>query len=232
MDGLASHHKHNQSLLHIDQHVSAAISDIYPISSSSANPNLSLSDPTPHPAQTSLLNNDPEMSSVVHAHPDQQPQHTTPETMMGLAPRPEERSAGNIPNTDQHVGSISLVHNISTKDEGEALLEHTNGQIELLEGSPDVIGSGDSNFIVEEGQDWAPDPDHELKRVKVSWPLSILSKFSTSWSNAVAHHALSFLCDTMLIPKRRSTNLLANDGWTRGLPSVLGSFRKKGTKHS
>lgn len=48
----------------------------------------------------------------------------------------------------------------SVKEEGEATLEPVNGQIELLEHTPDTV--------VDEGQDWLPDGDHEMKRVKVS----------------------------------------------------------------
>jgi protein phosphatase 4 regulatory subunit 3 len=42
----------------------------------------------------------------------------------------------------------------------ETGLESVNVQIELLEHTPDVV--------VDDGQDWAPDGDHEMKRVKVS----------------------------------------------------------------
>jgi protein phosphatase-4 regulatory subunit 3 len=47
----------------------------------------------------------------------------------------------------------------------ETVLEPVNVQIELLEHTPDVI--------VDDGQDWAPDGDHEMKRVKVSTSTSI-----------------------------------------------------------
>jgi len=65
----------------------------------------------------------------------------------------------------QNVASDSLV----IKEEGEVLLGHVNGQIELLEHTPEHGASqGMNNFIVsEEGQDWIPNQDHELKRVKV-----------------------------------------------------------------
>lgn len=47
----------------------------------------------------------------------------------------------------------------SVKEE-EGTLEQVNGQIELLEHTSDTV--------VDEGQDWLPDGDHEMKRVKVS----------------------------------------------------------------
>lgn len=45
------------------------------------------------------------------------------------------------------------------KEEPEALISSTNQQIELLEHIPEAG--------VDEGQDWAQDADHEMKRVKV-----------------------------------------------------------------
>jgi len=64
-----------------------------------------------------------------------------------------------------------LVGALAVKEEGEVLLESVDAQIELLEHTPEVgVGSGDPGLIVEEGQEWIPDPDHELKRVKVSRP--------------------------------------------------------------
>jgi len=47
----------------------------------------------------------------------------------------------------------------SVKEEGETTLEPINVQIELLEHTPDAV--------VDDGHDWAPDGDHEMKRVKV-----------------------------------------------------------------
>ena len=62
------------------------------------------------------------------------------------------------------------------KEEGEVLLETVNGQIELMEHIPEAsVGSGDAEVMVnEDAQDWIPDADHELKRVKVcQCPLSL-----------------------------------------------------------
>lgn len=48
------------------------------------------------------------------------------------------------------------------KVDGGALLEHVNGQIELVEHTPDAATS-----TLDDSREWAPDNDYELKRVKV-----------------------------------------------------------------
>ena len=55
------------------------------------------------------------------------------------------------------------------KEEGEVLLEASvSGQIELLEHTPESgVGTGVGLIVNEEGHEWVPDGDHELKRVKV-----------------------------------------------------------------
>lgn len=64
--------------------------------------------------------------------------------------------------------SIGLLDHVVVKEENSGLLDSVKGQIELLEGSSEiVVGAGDNGLIVEENQEWIPDPDHELKRVKV-----------------------------------------------------------------
>ncbi|KAF9478406.1 DUF625-domain-containing protein [Pholiota conissans] len=58
---------------------------------------------------------------------------------------------------------------LTDNHEADIHLETVNGQIELLEHTPDnSIITGEAGLIVQDdGQDWVPDPDHELKRVKV-----------------------------------------------------------------
>ena len=59
------------------------------------------------------------------------------------------------------------------KEEGELIHGTVNGQIELLEHTPEPsVGSGDAEVMVNDSdaQDWIPDADHELKRVKVCQP--------------------------------------------------------------
>ncbi len=60
---------------------------------------------------------------------------------------------------------MGLVDQAPVKSEGEVLI---NAQVDLLEGSSDnSIMSGDTTLVVQESQEWIPEPDHELKRVKV-----------------------------------------------------------------
>lgn len=181
MDDLTSNHQLDQSRLHVDQSVAASIPDNYPqpLSSSSPNSIPSLSDSA---GQNSSLSNDPGISSVPFSLPDQHTSPTASQTVIRLTPPPEERGAGTTTNPDQHVHSIGLVDNIPTKDDREAIPDHVNGQIELLEGSPDTTSRpGNSDLIVEESQEWTPDVDHELKRVKVSSFISTCLNLSASW---------------------------------------------------
>jgi hypothetical protein len=65
-------------------------------------------------------------------------------------------------------------------------LESVNVQIELLEHTPDVV--------VDDGQDWAPDGDHEMKRVKVSaFTSTSLCLMHRKWLKIAYIHLLSYL---------------------------------------
>jgi len=119
----------------------------------------------PHLGPNPVTNNDSVNSSIDLALSDNVILPAEPETTGGLAQAVEHAPAGDIGQPDSAVG---LVDQISVKDDGEVLPEHINGQIELLEDpSRGGVPSGESSLIVEESQEWIPDPDHELKRVKV-----------------------------------------------------------------
>lgn len=60
-------------------------------------------------------------------------------------------------STSEHGEQQPCTESVKAED---TTLESVNVQIELLEHTPDVV--------VDDGQDWAPDGDHEMKRVKVS----------------------------------------------------------------
>lgn len=59
-------------------------------------------------------------------------------------------------STSEHGEQQPCTESVKAED---TTLESVNVQIELLEHTPDVV--------VDDGQDWAPDGDHEMKRVKV-----------------------------------------------------------------
>ncbi|PFH49248.1 hypothetical protein AMATHDRAFT_148063 [Amanita thiersii Skay4041] len=86
------------------------------------------------------------------------PQSTTP------APTPSQEQP-----QQPRVEIPLLVQQPHVKEEGELLLDHVNGQIELLEHTPDaLVPSNDSVAQTgDDSQDWIPESGEELKRVKV-----------------------------------------------------------------
>ncbi|KAF8897883.1 component of IIS longevity pathway SMK-1-domain-containing protein [Infundibulicybe gibba] len=70
----------------------------------------------------------------------------------------QDKGRGGEP---QNTGQPGLV-----KEEGEVHPEHANGQIELLEHTPDAAG-GSGVAAGSGGDDWFPENEHEMKRVKV-----------------------------------------------------------------
>ncbi|KAJ2929227.1 hypothetical protein H1R20_g7862, partial [Candolleomyces eurysporus] len=71
-------------------------------------------------------------------------------------------------DTEPEIGPQPAQHRI--KEEGEVSLDHVNGQPELFEhASGPYLGPGDpSGVMADDGQEWIPDADHDLKRVKAS----------------------------------------------------------------
>ena len=75
----------------------------------------------------------------------------------------------------------------------ETVLDPVNVQIELLEHAPDVV---------DDGQDWAPDVEHEMKRVKAStFASTYLYLMFRKWmdvislsSNLLVMHNLTYPC--------------------------------------
>ncbi|KAK2465946.1 hypothetical protein APHAL10511_001587 [Amanita phalloides] len=92
--------------------------------------------------------------SLLHSSPDNQPHDASQ-----IPPQPPPE----IPLEDSQLMSHTTI-----KEEGEVLLDPVNGQIELLDQSVPVAGPSESApHMPEDGQDWFPENDHELKRVKV-----------------------------------------------------------------
>jgi len=137
MNSVASQHSQSQSLLN----------------TSTISGPAGIADHNPGASSTSISNQQAFQGS------------TTPTNDTNLSSdNPKEQPPGDIEG-EVH-GQIEPV---VIKEEGEVLLGTVNGQIELLEHTPEAsVGSGDADVMVnEDAQDWIPDADHELKRVKV-----------------------------------------------------------------
>ncbi|KAF9534111.1 component of IIS longevity pathway SMK-1-domain-containing protein [Crepidotus variabilis] len=140
----------------------------------SADSNSSLQDLESTADQNSSAANTTTVSPSELSLPDLQPSENGPfitsETPF-VHPTPMETPvAGSSAEggAEQSANTTGLIDHVTVKEEGEVLLEPVNSQIELLEGSSEIGAvPGEAGLIVEESQEWIPDPDHELKRVKV-----------------------------------------------------------------
>ena len=152
MNGVASQHSQSQSLLNTS------------IISGSAG----TTDHNSGAGSTSISNQQPSFQHSSHDanltpdNPSLSDSTTTAGGEQVLAPQEQ-------PPGDKDGEAQSLIEPAVIKEEGEVLLEPVNNQIELLEHTPEAtVGSGDAEVMVnEDAQDWIPDADHELKRVKV-----------------------------------------------------------------
>lgn len=238
MNGPANDIQQKQALFHSHHDYTACYPDSFcaESTSSSTDSSPSLQIELPHLRQNSSMNNDTLNPSINRAHSDNVITPTEPKTTSELAQVVEHAPAGDIGQSD------SAVEQISVKVDGEALLEQVNGQIELLEDSSDGgVPSGESSLMVEESQEWVPNPDHELKRVKVRI-LDFLFSNEIYIPSATACRLLRYsigpaerpecLNFNTLIHISRSTNLSVNVGWIREQPSVLDSFLTKETRPS
>lgn len=130
--------------------------------------------------------------SSLHDAPSSTDQHSTESNPVTPSPNePIESALQSIPtNTgtesegvrsaevileEQHkdgtsTGDIAVAESSDLKQEQDLIPVPVNAQIELLEHTPEPAGGeGEAGIVVQEdGQDWMPDSDHELKRVKVS----------------------------------------------------------------
>lgn len=97
---------------------------------------------------------------------------TSSNTPSNFQPSSEaEKSAQNDPvaprnNDSKPQSDLVQIEIVKAEDAGMDL----NGQVELIENSSDgMAGSSDSvGSSGDDGQEWGPDNDHEMKRVKVS----------------------------------------------------------------
>ncbi|KAF8638593.1 hypothetical protein AX17_002134 [Amanita inopinata Kibby_2008] len=90
-------------------------------------------------------------------------------TGAGSTSDPQAADSSTAPTREQTQQPQEVQEQPEIKEEGEVLLEQVNGQIELLEHSPDAMASSSESAaqLGEDGRDWLPEADHELKRVKV-----------------------------------------------------------------
>ncbi|KAF9006689.1 component of IIS longevity pathway SMK-1-domain-containing protein [Cyathus striatus] len=116
--------------------------------------------PTPLPA---LPPPDAVSSSIPPEPPTVQPSSTPhdQEPTSSHHPKPLQPSSPlPAPLTDANTVQLNQI-----KSEDQVTHQHVNGQIELVEHTPDI--PGDLANPVEEGGEWAIEGEHELKRVKV-----------------------------------------------------------------
>lgn len=134
----------------------------------------------------------------------EQPSDSTPQSSLAENPRTEGEFLQNAEVIDvvQDKGGGSGTENVQpdlsiVKEEGEVLLSHVNGQIELVEHtSSNDAGLGDAGMIMaDDSGEWLPDSDHELKRVKVGiphisfrlTPHSALAHLRPYWKRSLRH---------------------------------------------
>ena len=162
MNGIASQHSQAQSLLNTSTISGpAGIADHNSGAGSTSISNQQVLQHSPH--QNSTSPDDTNITSDNSPLSNLEPSTTTAAGKEGaLAPKEQlpENKEGEVQ---------SQIQPVVIKEEGEVLLGTVNGQIELLEHSPEAnVGSGEAEVMVnEDAQDWIPDADHELKRVKV-----------------------------------------------------------------
>ncbi|KIL70395.1 hypothetical protein M378DRAFT_156518 [Amanita muscaria Koide BX008] len=101
--------------------------------------------------------------------------HSSPHVIAGAGSTSQEHSSS--PQSQDDATTLTshehddqqLQSQQQIKEEGEVSLDQVSGQIELLEQSPDaLVGSSESGTqLAEDGHEWLPEGDPELKRVKV-----------------------------------------------------------------
>jgi hypothetical protein len=205
MNGVASQHSQSQSLLNTSTISGpAGIADHNSGAGSTSISNQQALQHSPH--QDSSPPNDTNV-------PSDNPSSSDPDPLM--------TTAGEPPGDKDQERQGQIVESVVIKEEGEVPLRTVNGQIELLEHTPEVsVGSGDAEVMVnEDARDWIPDADHELKRVKVCQPLiPVISQIILlfSWDNLMLSAfngkiSLSAQCSPSIFPGVR-TYWLTVDG--------------------
>ena len=227
MNGVASQYSQPQSLLNtstvsgpagIADHISGA---------GSTTSTSSQQAPQHSPHHDSASPNDTNITSDSPSTSDLEPLTTTAGLTEALALK--EQPPGDKVGEGQEPVVI--------KEEGEVLHETLNRQIELLEHTPEPsVGSGDAGVMPNDSdaQDWIPDADHELKRVKVCQP-----SYSRHFISQVILIMPCSLCSIVKITSFssnyslliiRCTNLSDHGGWIKGQRFALANFKKRQMK--
>jgi hypothetical protein len=224
MNGVASQHSQSQSLLNTSTiSDSAGIADhISGAGSTSTSTYQQALQHSPHHDLTSP--NDTNITSDCSSSSDLEPSTTTAGVTEALVPKEQGDKVGE--------GQELVV-----KEERELLHGTVNGQIELLEHTPEPsVGSGDAEVMVNDSdaQDWIPDADHELKRVKVCQP-SYSRHLSKKIIMIMPFYLFNGKIALLLFSNYslhiiRCTNLSAHGGWIKGQRFALASFKKKQMK--
>ncbi|KAJ3501132.1 hypothetical protein NLJ89_g9480 [Agrocybe chaxingu] len=170
MNGLATEQQHSQSLLQ-DSHTDVAAPARPNGAGSTTNSNDALSSPHDSPASTDP---NPAPHSATDVSPDSLSSSTqAASNSSGTAEAATVQKAEVIGgSSDKGEGSGSanaLSETANVKEEGELLLDSVNGRIELLEHEQEVaVGSDEGGLLgSDDGPTWIPEPENELKRVKV-----------------------------------------------------------------
>jgi protein phosphatase-4 regulatory subunit 3 len=170
MNGHASDSPEPQSLLQASNNFTASVADTTGAGSTSVSdseaPLQDASTPIDQNLASAILTNvSPRELSVSEPQNVASSAETTGEVVQTAEVLGEGQDKGGIAEVE-----AAQAEPLAIKQEADVSLEVVNGQIELLEHTPEatVVGTGEAGLIVQEdGQDWIPDPDHELKRVKV-----------------------------------------------------------------
>ena len=121
---------------------------------------------------------------------------------------------------------------IVIKEGGEVLRGTDSSPVELSQDAPEPnVGSGDAEVMVNDSdaQDWIPEADHELKRVKVCELSTSVIYQSIYQNNAMFSGKIASFCSNYSL-LLRYTNLSAHGGWIKGQRFALASFKKKRMK--
>ncbi|PPQ70709.1 hypothetical protein CVT26_014633 [Gymnopilus dilepis] len=171
MNGAASASNTDQSLLHHPTNDDAGPADLSGAGSTDTSHN-----DLQHSHNSSAPDQDPSATNATNIFPDE------PSSQSSQPSSAEDAAAAESGDVTQASQVISEEHekgdgadpdnvqaeHMLIKEEGEVLLEHVNGHIELLDNPADQgVGSSQAGYVADEGQEWITDADHELKRVKV-----------------------------------------------------------------